>query len=381
MSDVVITSVEQATPEWLTATLSASGALSAGTVVDVGVVAGQSNWSNNARLLPRYSVDASGDCPTSLFLKMVSIDLDGDEHFGNSEVAYYTRDYVDVPDAPLVRCHHAAFSEARDGYHLLLDDIGATHIEATGRPSTLEYALALADGLAALHARWWGADKLAAAARPIHDAAHIQRFVDIAAPGVPHVLDHCKAELATHWPDLIHQVIAQHPAVMIDRTRSSDGFTIIHGDPGCTNILVPREGNRPIYLIDRQPFDWSLTTWLGVYDLVYATILDWPIADRRRLEQPLLQRYHGQLLAHGVTGYTWDQMWTDYRLMIPMGVYIAVEYSRGGLNAETEHVWKPYLQRTLTACDDLNCVGLWRVRQSPAPPTSPIPAADGRDPI
>jgi hypothetical protein len=97
----------------------------------------------------------------------------------------------------------------------------------------------------------------------------------------------------------------------------------------------------------------------------------------------LLQRYHDQLPAHGVTGYTWDQMWTDYRLMIPMGVYIAVEYSRGGLNTKTEHVWKPFLQRTLTACDDLNCIrpllnaSLLRTTTGPNPPRrqrSPTPS-------
>ena len=33
------------------------------------------------------------------------------------------------------------------------------HVEATGRPPTLPYALALADGLAAMHARWWGPDR------------------------------------------------------------------------------------------------------------------------------------------------------------------------------------------------------------------------------
>jgi hypothetical protein len=359
MPDVVITSVEQATPEWLTTVLSTSDALSAGRVIAVDVDAGHGSWSSNARLRPHYSADAAGDCPASLFLKMVSIDLGDGEHFGDSEVAYYIRDYVDVPDAPLVRCHDAAHSTAEDAYHLLLDDVSATHIEATGRPPTLPYALALADGLAAMHARWWGADRLAVAGQPIHDAAHILHFVDIAAPGVPHVVDHGKIELAAHWPDLIQRLIAQHPAAMIDRTRRSTGFTIIHGDPGCANILVPREGDRPIYLIDRQPFDWSLTTWIGVYDLVYAAILDWPIADRRRLEQPLLQRYHDQLLGHGVAGYTWDQLWTDYRLMIPMGVYIAVEYCRGGLNAKSEGVWLPYLQRTLTACDDHDCVALW----------------------
>jgi hypothetical protein len=359
MPNTVITSVEQATPEWLTAVLSTSGALSAGTVIAVELDAGDGNWSHNARLRLRYSADAAGDRLTSLFLKMVRVDLDDDESFSDSEVHYYTRDYLDVPDAPLVRCHDAAYSTADHGYHLLLDDLTATHVEATNRRPTVEYARALADGLAAMHARWWGADRLAAAGQPIHDAAHVHHFVDIAAPGIPHVLERCTTELATHWPKLIRQVVARHAAAMIERTRNSNGFTIIHGDPGCTNILVPRIGSRPIYLIDRQPFDWSLTTWLGIYDLVYATVLEWPVADRRRLEKPLLRRYHDQLLAHGVDGYSWDQLWTDFRLMIPMGVYIAVEYSRGGLHTDLQFVWLPYLQRTLTACDDLDCAALW----------------------
>ena len=45
--------------------------------------------------------------------------------------------------------------------------------------------------------------------------------------------------------------------------------------------------------------------------------------------------------------------------MIPMGVYIAVEYSRGGLDTDLQFVWLPYLQRTLTAIDDLDCAALW----------------------
>ena len=250
MPDTVITSVEQATPEWLTAALSTSGALSAGTVIAVDLDAGHGNWSTNARLRPRYSADAAGDRPTSLFLKMVSTDLDDDESFGDSEVATTP---ATTSMFQMRRWSAATMPPTRrpsTRYHLLLDDVTATHVEATGRPPTLEYALALADGLAAMHARWWGADRLAAAGQPIHDAAHMQHFVDIAAPGVPHVLEHCTTELATHWPDLIRQVIARHPAAMIDRTHRADGFTIIHGDPGCTNILVPRDG-LPADLPDR----------------------------------------------------------------------------------------------------------------------------------
>ena len=359
MPETVIASLEQATAQWLSTALSASGALTKGSVVAVGVDVSGGNWSANARLRPRYSGNAAGDRPARLFLKLVRTHLDDDESFSDSEVRYYTSDYIDVPDAPLVRCHDAAYSALDRRYHLLLDDVSDTHVEATDRPPTLEYALALADGLAAMHARWWGAERLAEAGQPIHDAAHVKRFVDIAAPGVPHVLGYCTSELAAHWPDIIRQVVARHPAAMIDRTRTASGFTIIHGDPGCTNILVPRTRSRPLYLIDRQPFDWSLTTWLGVYDLVYAAVLDWPIADRRRLEHPLLRRYHDQLLAHGVENYSWDRLWADYRLTIPIGVYIAVEYNRGGLHEDRKDAWLPYLQRTLTACDDLDCEALW----------------------
>ena len=42
-----------------------------------------------------------------------------------------------------------------------------------------------------------------------------------------------------------------------------------------------------------------------------------------------------------------------------MGIYIAVEYSRAGLHTGLQFVWLPYLKRTLTACDDLDCSALW----------------------
>ncbi len=45
--------------------------------------------------------------------------------------------------------------------------------------------------------------------------------------------------------------------------------------------------------------------------------------------------------------------------MVPIGVYIAVEYSRGGLHADLQSVWPPYLQRTLATCDDLDCTAMW----------------------
>ena len=358
MPDQVITSLDQVTTGWLTTVLSKSDALTSGAVAAFEVDRGRGNWSTNASLSVRYVAGSQGSLPERLFLKLVDADLD-DEFFGPSEVTYYTRDYIGVEDAPLVRCYDAVFSAERLRYHILLDNLSETHITAANKAPTLEYGLALAEGLAAMHAHRWGAARLAEAEAPIHPAGHIQRFVDIAEPGVGHILNRFSADLEPHWPETMWTLYAKHPPAIIERAQDDNGFTLIHGDAGPYNILAPRQGDRPIYIIDRQPFDWSLTTWLGVYDLAYAVVLDWEVEDRRRWEMPVLRHYHRQLIEKGITGYPWERLFDDYRLCAAMGVYIATEYCRGGVNEPALPYWLPRLKRALTACDDLNCSELW----------------------
>ncbi len=359
MAGSVVNNIGQVTAEWLTAVLRGSRALAHGTVTAIEGEPDQGNWSSNGTLCLRYSPDAAGERPPRLFLKMVDTDLGDGEFFGPSEVDYYTRDYEDVPDAPLLRCYDGRFSASQQRYHLLLQDVSPTHVEAAERVPTLDYGLALAEGLAALHARWWGAERLAEAQAPIHGADHIRRFVAIAEPGVEHILGRFADQLRPQGPALLRDLFARHPQALIVRTQDANGFTLIHGDVGHNNVLVPRNGQRPIYIIDRQPFDWSLTTWLGVYDLAYAMVLDWPTDLQRRWEIPILKHYHAQLIGRGVRDYSWEQLYDDYRLCVAMGVYIATEYCRGGVNERRAHVWLPMLQRALAACDDLNCRALW----------------------
>jgi hypothetical protein len=289
---------------------------------------------------------------------MVNTDLGDGEWFGDSEVSYYLHDYVDLPKAPLLRCYHGTYSERSHRYHLLLEDVSHTHIEACKKAPTLSYGLALSEGLAILHAHWWGEARLAKASAPVHDAGHIRRFVEIARPGAAHIIEQFSSELKPHWPELIEKIYAHHPQAIIQRSHDLNGFTLIHGDAGCYNILTPRQGDRPIYLINRQPFNWSLTTWLGVYDLAYTLVLDWEPEIRRQFEVPVLKHYHELLLQNGVKNYAWEKLFDDYRLCAAMGVYIATEYCRGGINEPYIPVWLPMLQKSLTACDDLNCLAL-----------------------
>jgi hypothetical protein len=65
--------------------------------------------------------------------------------------------------------------------------------------------------LAVLHAHWWGPERLAEAGAPIHDTSHIRRFVEIAPPGVAHILKQFSSEFKPLWPATMHDLFDHHP--------------------------------------------------------------------------------------------------------------------------------------------------------------------------
>ncbi len=46
----------------------------------------------------------------------------------------------------------------------------------------------------------------------------------------------------------------------------------------------------------------------------------------------VLRRYHDSLVKNGVLNYSWERLFDDYRLSAAMGIYIATEWRRGGVN-------------------------------------------------
>jgi hypothetical protein len=355
MNNQLITHVEQVTKEWLTAVLTQSSAITAGHVTHFEANSGGGHWSQNAQLTLTYSSDAQGKCPTRLFLKLVDMDTGDSEFFLPSEVTYYTRDYIDLSDAPLVDCYDGVYSASQNRYHLLLDDLSETHQAAFDLRPSLAHGQALAEALAILHAHWWGEARLTQIGATFHDAAHIRRFVEMGVPGIPHALTVFGDQLESHWPDLIHQLFTTLPVSLAARAHDTSHFTLIHGDPNPGNMLVPKGKEQSLYLIDQQPFDWSLTTWLGAFDLAYVMALYWPVELRRGLEIPVLRHYHQTVTARGVQGYAWEQLYDDYRLSVALMVPIAVEYMRDGGDPDWNDFRCGLVQHALTACDDLDC--------------------------
>jgi hypothetical protein len=81
----------------------------------------------------------------------------------------------------------------------------------------------------------------------LHSPEHIRRFCAIAEPGAEYILNHFASELQPHWPDMVRAFYAHHLQAMIEGAHNANGFTLIHGDVGHNNILIPRTGAWPRY--------------------------------------------------------------------------------------------------------------------------------------
>jgi hypothetical protein len=115
--------------------------------------------------------------------------------------------------------------------------------------------------------------------------------------------------------------------------------------------MTPEE--RAAYLID---FD-SVSANLPAYDLVYMFPTFWTPAQRKEAgrEEKLLRRYHEALLAHGVTGYTWQDLLRDYRLCVLYMIFDPVWDQTSGAS---EAYWLPKLRCLTGAFMDLDCLSL-----------------------
>ena len=119
----------------------------------IKVTAGSGNWSS------QWSIEAGMVDGTARSLRL-KVCLGST--FGRSEVDYYTRDYLGMLNPPLVRCFDAQYEPAT-GYHLLLEDLAATHTDNRDVPPGLAYGLAVAEALGRLHRHHWCAQPRARA--------------------------------------------------------------------------------------------------------------------------------------------------------------------------------------------------------------------------
>lgn len=227
--------------------------------------------------------------------------------FGRSEVDYYLRDYVSMPDAPLVRCF-AAHHDPAVGYHVLMEDLAATHVDRRDVPPTRAYGIAVAQALGRLHRHHWGS-------MPAPAESALDRYLAESRPGL--------ATLEQETGEALSASFDAHERAFRQRWREPRGMSLLHGDLNPTNVLTPRGADAPVLFIDRQPFDWSLTYGLAVSDLAYFLIPWWPPGDRQACETDLLWHWHQTL---DRPDYRWAEAQADWRLSVAQCLNVPMEW-------------------------------------------------------
>jgi thiamine kinase-like enzyme len=141
-----------------------------------------------------------------------------------------------------------------------------------------------------------------------------------------------------------------HKTTLRARYRDKRGMTLLHGDLNPGNILTQKTADSPdlpVYFLDRQPFDWSLTYGLALYDLAYCFAVWWPTDIFKAHETEILRCWHTTLEQ---PNYTWEMVETDWRLCLEQMLHVPMEWC-----ADTETmtkmrwVWEPQLARIQAA--------------------------------
>jgi hypothetical protein len=326
---------EQVTPPWLTDVLRQAGVLGSGVVVafDCEVV-GTGQMADSFRLTPRYDGDSS-DAPSSVVGKFTA----ADETSRSTGVAMRTsevevRFYQQVAATVGVRtprCFHADVDPATAEFVLILEDLAPARAgDQVAGCSVDDAALALTE-LAALHAPRWGdprlqglewlnrrtaeSNDLGASLLPVLFEGFATRYGDVLDPSV---IDVGRRLMPVIGPYLRHQ---PRP------------WTVQHADYRLDNLLFGgADGGVPLAVVDWQ----TVVLGPGVADVSYFLGAGPSVDDRRCHEEELVRAYHQALVAGGVSGYSFDDCFTDYRryayagYLMAVGASMMVERTRRG---------------------------------------------------
>jgi hypothetical protein len=341
-----------ATPERLTAALRAAGVLGDGRVAEVAIESDRNTVLSRIVRLRLAHAGAPADAPTSLIFKTgLPERLTAAWSGGRKEVEFYDRIAAAMPARLAPRCYAAHWDAGTHAWHLLLEDLTDTHLVAAGWPipPTLADCERMIVARARFHAAWWDDPRLGASIGAWLEPTDAERtaFAEEYARFAERLGDRLSPQRRAVYERLIaawHRLGARY--------HTHRNMTILHGDAHAWNIFLPRDPASD----DVRLFDWD--SWridVATDDLAYMMALYWYPDHRRRCERALLDRYHAELIAHGVAGYDRRALDDDYRLSVLWQITTPVWQAKMDL---PPLIWWPHVERIFMAIDDLGCDAL-----------------------
>ena len=312
-------SLDDFTPQWLTAALDEEVVS-----VDIEPVGqGVGILGLLARLHLTYAGAAAG-APRTVIAKIASSNPDTvmvAVHYGFylNEVQFY-RECSSTPGLRVPSLYHSDIDDTESAFVLLLEDLAEARLADQLAGCSPADAAHVMDSAAALHSFWWNSPELDDLTwlRPVNNVAYKS----------------AQDQYAQVWPGLVDRFGDRLPARALAigeafQPRIGDVFdwvvanrplSIAHTDFRLDNLFFEHPDGSPLTIID-----WQLSVrGLGPIDVSYFLSESMSPEDRRAYERPLLERYHAGLIAGGVTGYSFDDLWDDYRMCLVLQLTIPV---------------------------------------------------------
>lgn len=337
--------------EHLTEVLRRAGVLDRGRVTSVTVDRSfPTLLSQFFRLRLDYE-GATSNAPGSLILKTDLPNRPGAKwESGRKEVGFYTDVAAATPGGLLPRCFEAHCDTTTGAWHLLLEDLTDSHIIATQWP--LPPTIGQSETIVRTHARfqaaWWDDPRLGATVGTWAEANGVEAWLENLAKTYAHFTDLLGDRLSAQRRALYDRLFAEAPR-LLQRYLNRRHMTVVQGDSHVWNCFLPREDAA----LGARLFDWD--AWrlnIGAEDLAYMMAMHWYPDLRQRAEQHLLDCFHAELTACGVTSYDRQALQDDYRLAVLWLTTRPIWHHAAGIPPV---IWWNNLERIHLAVDDLDC--------------------------
>jgi hypothetical protein len=300
--------VEELTPAWLTAALRQTGTIRrvAVTTLDHEVLS-EGRWFTGRVSRLRLGYDGYEDgAPAAAVAKLPSTDPCIRAELNSlgvyeREFRFYT-EIRGAGDLPVPRLYYAGLDQDTGRSILLLEDLEQARVGDNLRGCSDEDAYLAVAHLAGCQAAWWENSRLMS--------------MSWLTPLDPHRLQQLWQRLwgkfGSVLPDPLRDLARRLVGNIADYRCRLDARprTLLHGDFRLDNLLFGAPGRaRPLTIID-----WQLTgRGCGVADLAYFAAFCLSKEQRRAIERRLVETYHAALVAKGISGYSLDWCWDNYR--------------------------------------------------------------------
>lgn len=349
--------MDEVTPEWLTAALRERGHLREARVVEAPrerIGAGIGILGELARITLVYDREEPG-APATLIAKIPTADPGGRgvAHmlgFYEKERRIYDElaDRIGVRSA---RAYYAAGDPETVQYVILMEDLGGLRLGDQVAGASAEECYTLAREVGRLHARWWNSPELDALDWIPRGNDPVNLMAAVAfAQAVEPFLQNFGSELTDFEREMVLRYM--HRMNPMQDRFSGAPETLCHGDLRLDNVFWGSpEGDAPLTLVD-----WQIAVKArGPYDIGYFMSQSVDPAVRKAHERDVVRAYHETLVEHGVRDYPWEQCWEDYRMTVMWCLTYPV-VSAGSIDLANDRgieLAKAMLRRSLSAIHDL----------------------------